>query len=134
MAERTAILLATAFVVVAGLAVCGFIISAFADSITRPMIVCAGVATVVCFVVWLLSAKPRRKALETNMLWLFRGRQRDEVSYYVPRRRPEKPVNCDFGTNRPPTVESVRQIKEESTTTWVPSRQSPESKPPGSKV
>jgi len=129
MAERAATLLATVFVVVGGALVCGFIITVFADSMTAPILAFAGVAGGVFVIYRLLRDKPRRKTIETSLLSLLRWKQPEDAPY-VPRRRPRghEPVIHEFGTNQPPSAESVRKIRDESTTTWVPSKTAPRSK------
>jgi hypothetical protein len=60
-----------------------------------------------------------RPEFPSECLWLFsRGRQTGGADY-VP--RIIKSVPTRFGTNRPPTVEEVRELKD-SPRTWVPSQ------------
>jgi hypothetical protein len=60
-----------------------------------------------------------RPELPSECLWLFsRGRQTAGADY-VP--QIIKSVPTSFGTNRPPTVEEIRELKD-SPRTWVPSQ------------
>lgn len=60
-----------------------------------------------------------RPDLPSQSLWLFsRGRQLSKPGY-VPRIIKTRP--CQFGTNRPPTVDEIRELKD-NPRNWVPSR------------
>jgi len=61
-----------------------------------------------------------RPELPSECLWLFSRGRRNTSPNYVPRIiRPTAATT--FGTNRPPTVDEIRDLKD-SSRTWVPSQ------------
>lgn len=60
-----------------------------------------------------------RPELPSECLWLFSRERQTAGADYVPRIIKSAPTS--FGTNRPPTVEEIRELKD-SPRTWVPSQ------------
>jgi hypothetical protein len=120
--ETATSLLATTIVVVGGTAACLVVILPFASKPFWPMtIVVAGVLGL-AFLTWLLSEAPKNRLLDSEFFWLTRRVPKTEREY-VPRIRRSRKT----GTNQPPTLEQVRNLKE-NTSTWVPSGPHPSSK------
>lgn len=69
--------------------------------------------------VLVLGVMPRVPMPTGTVAWFNRKKARDEYLGYNPRL--DKPVVERFGTNAPPTVDEVRELKDTSRT-WVPSR------------
>lgn len=122
LANAATTILATSFVVVAGAAVCTFIIAAFADDPKKPVLVSGAVILGMFALAWLLRSKKKgagESKLERDIFWILRREIRDEAQPYQPQLKRPRNRTQSFGSNAPPSAESVRQIRDESTT-WVP--------------
>jgi len=71
------------------------------------------------FILLVLGVMPRVSLPTGNVAWFNRRKAREEYLGYDPKL--DKPVVQRFGTNAPPTVEEVRELKD-TNRTWVPSR------------
>ena len=114
--EATA-LLASSFVLVCGLLVCVSIIFLFASDSSRPLLVMTGMLLGSAVLIWLLRDKPYREVAGRNFYWL----TRKKPHVYLPRYRPQRKRNRHAltGPNRPPTVDSIRNLAN-GTNNWVP--------------
>ncbi|MBX3444090.1 MAG: hypothetical protein KF774_16925 [Planctomyces sp.] len=70
--------------------------------------------------IWLLSR--HAGGLKDSMLWVFSRKARPEPLDYAISRRPVSFRR--FGTNAPPSVDQIRDLKSGTTNNWVPSRTS----------
>ncbi len=73
----------------------------------------------VVFVGLVIGVMPRVPMPTGKIAWFNRRKSREEYLGYSPKL--DKPVVTRFGTNAPPTVQEVRDLKDTSRT-WVPSR------------
>lgn len=111
-------LLASTFVMLGGLSVCGFIILAFSDDPKNDLLWLVGGVTGLGLLLWLLRDKPTNQARMRNFFWLTRQKPETYMPNYVPRRR-RGSQNAAFGSNEPPTAEGIRELNE-GANTWVP--------------
>jgi hypothetical protein len=111
-------LFASTIVVTVGAGLCVFISMAFAPDLTQPLIIVGGGVIGLALMMWLLTARPVRKAGNSNLLLAQRAKTGMYLESFRPRVR--RPENHRYGTNQPPTAETLRQIKED-TNTWYPS-------------
>lgn len=121
---RTAVaLLATALVVFAGAVATAFIVLATAERATWiDWAVWSGLILGVIGFLFMLRSKPDRDQA-WGWLWQWRRQSQDNgddyiPQYQLPRRKP--------APNKPPTVESIRALSEQSENVmWVPSGNAP---------
>ena len=113
-------ILATCFVMMLGLVICGFIILAFNKDPTQPLIACAVLFSSSGLLLWLLREKPKNRVLEEECFWFSRKRKCQHEPVYNPVRRKNTPPE-QLGTNKPPSVESIRDLAD-GLNTWVPSK------------
>jgi hypothetical protein len=129
--RRAVMLLATVFVVFIGAVATAFTVLAAAE---RAGWAAWGVwlalfgSVVLCL--WALWDGGERKTSPLQLLWQMRRKPRvDPLLLYKPRKKrfvPERP----WGSNQPPTLESLREAAEESSVTWVPHGPPPERERP----
>src|ERR1700685_4617001 len=88
------------------------------DEWWTPALVVAAAAAL-CFILWLFNESPMRKAKNTN----FYRVRKELVDEYVQSFRPRypRPQVREVGTNKPPSADDLRQIKEDSNA-WYPSQ------------
>jgi hypothetical protein len=111
-------LFAATVVMTGGLGVCLMITFLFASGSWVSWLAIGSGVVFLCVMLWLLNDSPQRRAKDTN-LYGVRKEQADEyVESFRPRRRRRRQV--DFGTNKPPSADDVRQIKDDSSV-WFPS-------------
>jgi hypothetical protein len=115
--RRAAPLIATAFVLLGGAAACLGIIFAFGEAKPVPIAIACGSIVGLAVVLWLLRDKPEAKQRHW-FSWVLARNARPARSSYRPKAAPQAQ---QFGTNRPPTVEEVRELKSDLRT-WVPSQ------------
>lgn len=119
--------LATGAVFFLGILFCGFVILAFANEPTKPVLVISGVCLGLAIVLFVLREKPKETIAEEERKWfgLFR-KPKAITSYKLTRRR--KPKIVQFGTNEPPSVERIREIKEvtDGMKNWTPPKTDPQ--------
>ena len=116
--RQAVVWLAVAFAVTTGTVVCGFMILAFAEQPREPFLVLGGIVGGILLFLWGLSS-PKEKHVSQNRLffWLKAQDHVDPAEIYRPRRR--RTGTPKAGSNRPPTLESVREIAE-THSRWVP--------------
>lgn len=99
----------------------GFVILAFANNPVKPILAMSGIFLGVAVLLWLLREKPKKTIEEEEAKWfgLFR-KPKETKAYKLSRRR--KPKIIQFGTNEPPDVERIREIKElsDGMKNWAP--------------
>lgn len=123
--KSAAIMLATSFVIACGGVATAFVLLSAADQLTwRAWAVWAGLLGGVILMVARLWLAPERSESWLAQLWASR-REDAEAAAYQPRyRRSSTPTT---GTQKPPTVESIRAIAEESSAVlWVPRGSAPD--------
>jgi hypothetical protein len=112
-------LFAATVVMTGGLGVCLMITFLFANNTWIPWVAIGCGFVFLCLMLWLLSDSPPRQAKDTN----FYGTQKEQLDQYVESFRPKRRRrrgHVEFGTNKPPSADDVRQIKEDSNV-WYPS-------------
>ena len=118
LAERAVVILATSFVVMGGLGASTFLIVSSSSDPTRTLIYLAIGCVVVGILLWLLR-EPDPLAPRASIFAWFRLRKATTHHYKLKVRKSrgssEKP-------QQPPTAERIRQISQESSGTWVPSK------------
>ncbi len=115
--EATA-LLATAFVVTIGLALCVGMIFVFPQDPRQPAMFGGGILLVFLVLMYLLRDKKTRPTNSASVLIWGRKPQETEPDY-----KPQlikQPERRNYGGNEPPTAERLREIRAESNR-WVPS-------------
>lgn len=120
--EDAVAMLATAVVLVLGGAFCAFIVLVVAENASSALIVSsAAIGSVLCLLGLLRGSSddgsPRRSSIWKR---LFRKKKR-KSAYKVQKAAPQA-SNEEWGQNRPPTAESVRQLKEvnDGVRNWSP--------------
>lgn len=112
-------LFAATVVMTGGLGVCLMITFLFANGTWVPWFAIGCGFVFLCLMLWLFTDSPQRQARATN-LYSVRKEQADEyVESFRPRRRRRR-GHVEFGNNKPPSADDVRQIKEDSNV-WYPS-------------
>jgi hypothetical protein len=113
-------LFASTVVVTIGAGLCLFMSLAFAPDMFQPLAIIAGGVLGLILMIWLLTAtaRPVRRAGNSNLLLAQRAKTDGYLESF--RRRVRRPEQQRFGTNQPPTADSLKQIKEDSNT-WFPS-------------
>ena len=90
------------------------------DGPTVPLSACGIYLATVVLLLWLGRERPRTLRNGASVFQFLRRRKHsDYMPHYKPRRR-EHRVNQVFGTNEPPTVETVRALSD-NMGNWVPS-------------
>lgn len=116
---RQAVLwLATAFVILIGAAACGFIVLAAVEQPSGPLLVAGAIFG--GFATLLVAAALRRDTQGSGrwmLSWLTRHRANPRHVLRIGRKRPRSTGN--YGTNSPPTLDSVREAAEQNVS-WVP--------------
>lgn len=116
LGRQAVVWLATAFVILIGAAACAFIILASVEQPSQPFLVW-GAAFGGIIVVFALVAVPRDKRQGNGWLRLWLASRR--TPRHVLRIGRKRPAPTQFGTNAPPTLDSVREAAEQNVT-WVP--------------
>ncbi len=111
-------LFAATVCVTAGVGFCLTMSFVFAPDAWQPLALIAGGVVGLVVIIRLLMDRPLRKERNSNCYWA----QREWLSQYVESFRPNlrRRIAREFGTNRPPTPEGLREIKENSNV-WHPS-------------
>ena len=104
-----------------GVGVCAFIALAFDNRPSQPILLVSGATLFVFAVFWLLRDSKENRWLEGGYFWLLRKRPDEDDPPYTPRLR-ENQGPSEYGTNKPPTVDEVRDLSANSPNNWVPSR------------
>ena len=117
---RQAVLwLATAFVILIGAAACAFVILVTVEQPSRHFLVWGGLfGGVILILVFMSVPRDKHQAkLWLGILLATRDRTDPTRVFRVGRKRTATPPQ--FGTNAPPTLDSVREAAEQNVT-WVP--------------
>lgn len=116
-------LLATAVVLVLGSAFCSLMVLFVAENATQALITSSCVIGGVICLIWLLRGESTSNARRNQQTWLrvFRKRKKKTV-YRATRAMKNASQPEEWGQNRPPSVESVREIKEatDGVRNWSP--------------
>lgn len=111
-------LFAATVVLTSGLGVCLMITFVFAPGAWWPLLLIVGGVAALSMTLWLFSDPPLRTAKDSNLYGVRKELVDDYVESFRPRHRRRR--GPDVGTNKPPTVDDLRQIKEDSNA-WYPS-------------
>ncbi len=123
LGDKATALLATTFVVFGGAAVCALIATAFSSRPSERALTLGAVFAAMLLLLWVLRERPRNELKETRYFWLLRRRpKRQKTVVEIRFQRPRKPTQ--YGTNRPPTAEQIRELRE-NVNTWVPASAPP---------
>ena len=117
---RQAVLwLATAFVVLIGAAACAFIIVVAVEHPSRHLLVLGAIfGGVVLLLVSMAVPGDKHAGRRWLRLW-FAMRDRTKPGHVLRIRRKRRSEKAEYGTNSPPTLESVREASEQNVS-WVP--------------
>jgi hypothetical protein len=125
--------LATGFVFFLGILFCGFVTLAFSNEPHKPVLIIS--AVLLGFAMMILGLREKPTGGENNPPRWFGGfrKRREKMSVKVARRHRRVKI-VQFGTNTPPTVEQIRELKEVSDgmKNWVPPRTDTQSQTPQS--
>ncbi|QDU08116.1 hypothetical protein [Gimesia aquarii] len=111
--------LATVFTLVGGLLACAFVVVTSGEPPGKPMMIALGVITVLLLTLWLLREKPPETQQQSLRLWYWWKKEDSDQVEYQPRPR-KRSSFVDYGKQKPPTLDSIREIVDEQRT-WVPS-------------
>jgi hypothetical protein len=118
--RRAVTLLATAFVVLTGATLTAFVVLSFAErGGWQPWAIWGSLFGLVVLVLWSLYERPEGGTWRLRLFWFRNREQVDPLTLYKPRKRrfrPEEP----WGSNQPPTLESLRETAQETSVRWVP--------------
>lgn len=111
-------LFAATVVMTVGLGVCLVIVFLFAPDAWWPLVLIVGGLVGLILLLCLFSSPALRRARDSNLY----GARRELVDNYVESFRPRhrRRSGAQAGTNKPPTADELRQIKEDSNA-WYPS-------------
>ncbi len=106
-------LLATAVVLVLGSAFCSLMVLFVAENATQALITSSCVIGGIICLIWMLRGDSDSNARRNQQTWLkiFRKRKK-KTAYRATRVTKNAPQPEEWGQNRPPSVESVREIKQ----------------------
>ena len=113
-------LLASFVVIVMGLLFCTALAFAFSTDPSKPLAVGLGFFGFVALLIWLLREKPRNSLIERKYFWLLKPRRSTRTHHYR-LKLAKNPQLEQFGTNAPPTAESVRELSE-GLNNWTPKK------------
>jgi hypothetical protein len=111
-------LFAATVVMTGGGGICLMIALVFAKDVWTPLAVLACGLGGLVVMLWLLLERPVRRAKNSNVYTAQKEALGDYVESFEPRHRRRR--GRSFGTNAPPSAESLRQIREDSNV-WCPS-------------
>lgn len=118
--SKAASLLATCFVVLGGILACMFIVLVSSPSPKQSATICASFFAGIVFLLWLMRDRPPENATAAYYSWFrWSWRAKREDLRYEPRRR-RAPAPEETEPPAPPTVESIRALRDD-VKTWVPS-------------
>jgi hypothetical protein len=128
---RQAVLwLATAFVILIGAAACAFIIVVAVEHPSRHLMILGAIfGAVVVLLISMAVSGERRVGGGMLRLW-FAARDRTKPGNVLRIGRKRRSERSDYGTNPPPTVESVREASDQNVS-WVPHGPPPDRPRPG---
>lgn len=127
--RQAVVWLATVFVIVIGAVASGFVVVVSAEGDRWPLIIWGGCFSGLLLLLFLFNLR-WDEPIRQLKLWLSSQTQNDPVDHYsVAKRRME--AREKYGTNKPPSVESVREAQQDARR-WVP-RSSSTDRPPKSR-
>ncbi len=124
------VMLAAGVVLAFGASFCAFFILFAAENASNALLIAVAGFTVAVGLIWILSTEPMDPE-EKRHWWSRLLRRRLPTRTYRPKPRMKtKVIEIEYGTNEPPSVESVRQIKSETdgVRNWSPKTR-PQSSP-----
>lgn len=118
-AGRQAVLwLATAFVILIGSAACAFIILAAVERPSQHLLIWGAMFGGLVVLLLTLAVPSGKHGTSRWLLeWLVRERSNSRQVLRIGRK--QRAARIEFGTNSPPTLDSVREASEQNVT-WVP--------------
>ena len=117
--DQAAAWLATVFTLAGGLFACIFVVVTSGEPPGRPMLVAIGLIILLLLTLWLLRDKPPEARQQSLKLWFWWKKEETDGYEYKPRPR-KRSRNSDYGTQSPPTLDSIREQVDDQRT-WVPS-------------
>lgn len=111
-------LFAATVVITSGMGVCLMLAFLFAPDAWWPLAAIVGGVALLSGTLWLFSDSPLRFAKDTNLYGVRKEQVDEYVESFRPRHRRRK--GRPLGSNKPPSVDDLRQIKEDSNA-WYPS-------------
>lgn len=117
-------LLASCVVVFLGVLACLVVVLASSPDPGKHLAWLGGGALGLIFLIWWLNRPADRERPVADWLYwkLYGGQHRPKQEFQV---KLVKPAVEDWTPRKPPTVEEIRNLKEESSNTWVPSQSPP---------
>ena len=125
---RAASVLASSIVIAFGLVACAFMAAVMGRGTETPMMILGGGGAALVLFQWLMfRSKDRDENFIERWYWarLLKKRQKPDIEYQVKVIKPKAVEE----SNGPPTVERIRELKENSHT-WVPSGSKRAKRPP----
>lgn len=116
--NTAAALFASTFVCLVGFLGTLCIAFVYTGDATHAFLACGGSILGMAWLLWLLRDKPTDVPSRQSVFRRRRSRRAKTVRTYRPRRRPYQPH--ELGRNRPPTAETVRELKD-GQHNWTPS-------------
>ena len=98
----------------------GAIFTGVATQDAESVMYCVGGGVAAIFTLLWFSTSRAGGYVSEQLGYLLARHQQDSLDYHPEQKRPK---STDYGTHRPPTVEEVRELKE-NTNTWVPAQKS----------
>lgn len=125
--------LATGAVCFLGILFCGVILLTFVKEPSKPILVMSGVLLAFAVMLYLLREKPKDSIQQQEEKWFGLFRKPKVITRYKLTRH-RKPKIVQFGTNEPPTVERIRELREVSDgmKNWSPPETDPHHEEHGS--
>lgn len=117
--DQAAAWLATVFTLAGGLFACIFVVVTSGEPPGKPMMFAIGMIVLLLLTLWLLREKPPEAKQQSLKLWHWWKKDETEAFEYKPRPR-KRSHATDYGTQSPPTLESIRDRVDDQRT-WVPS-------------
>ena len=117
--DQAAAWLATVFTLAGGLFACVFVVVSSGEPPGKPMLIAISMIIVLLLTLWILRDKPPEARQQSLRLWHFLKKKEADDYEYKPRAR-KRSRNSDYGTQSPPTLESIREQADDQRT-WVPS-------------
>jgi len=117
--DQAAAWLATVFTLAGGLFACIFLVITSGEHPGRPMLIAIGLIILLLLTLWLLREKPPEAQQQSLKIWFWWKKKETDCYEYKPRPR-KRSRNSDYGTQSPPTLDSIREQADEQRT-WVPS-------------
>jgi len=111
-------LFAATVVLTTGAGACAMMAFLFAQNVWQPLVVIGGVIVGVVLLLWIPTERTPRRAQDSGDFIAEKERLDKYVATFRPKHR--RRGGREYGSKQPPTVEDLRQIKEDSNA-WHPS-------------